>query len=586
MDIDKIAKIRHAIKKHPLKTIISIVILCGFAIAGYLASGFFGELGRQRALTNSVFQKTPNIRVTYYIIEGPILLGSALRGYGFSPEDGFTLRPHWLKNQIYHDLESILSMIPAKPSATLPYDIMLAYGEDSHGKELWYDELYDYDVPGKPRSSSTTARSFYGSKVSSRGPNLTGPLDIYKLLERVRLDAYWTIDVNYVNVTEENHPIPFDAYRIFGLPNSSEVLPYLSDPISRKILARRPDLKDLVFVEVFSMHGAYYRKIWVREMKMLVLGIENTGEKPIGLSAIIQRTLPSVDALHLRSHREVEKGLATAVEQKKGLPVELLRPNEHLFIPLQLKLGFATTLRQRLNFNWEGCIEKRVLPSRWWQNISGETITLDILRSVDRKGNALSDNYKILKSVFDSKPDFEQIIEREYYIGNIIDVEKIMLRTGSGTLTPWQVRRFDPNNLVARGAFEKGSCPILFVQDGNHLRRLGPILFNAVTRSREEVDTVTLDSISDKFLIHEQELETTYIDSVNLRIFADDGTKWVFPPEFNELLSVRDGRYLKLKTGDKLELFFKIPRFLEKERKREIVFTGYYIPDTLDNNRK
>src|ERR671917_476726 len=57
-----------------------------------------------------IFQETPSIRTTYLRMEGTTLLNRAIRGYGFSPDEGFTLKPIWLKNEVYNDLEFTLSI--------------------------------------------------------------------------------------------------------------------------------------------------------------------------------------------------------------------------------------------------------------------------------------------------------------------------------------------------------------------------------------------------------------------------------------------------------------------------------------------
>ncbi|HKO41779.1 MAG TPA: hypothetical protein VJU84_00690 [Pyrinomonadaceae bacterium] len=62
-------------------------------------------------VNNQNFQDTPNVRATYYRIEGAILLDRAMNGFGFSPADGFALRPVWLKNDVYQNLQGLSSCV-------------------------------------------------------------------------------------------------------------------------------------------------------------------------------------------------------------------------------------------------------------------------------------------------------------------------------------------------------------------------------------------------------------------------------------------------------------------------------------------
>jgi hypothetical protein len=148
------------------------------------------------------------------------------------------------------------------------------------------------------------------------------------------------------------------------------------------------------------------------------------------------------------------------------------------------------------------------------------------------------------------------------------------------------VRRFQPNNLIARGAFEGGSCPILLYKAANTgvIKRVGHILIDAVTRSRQQTVRIPLEEEAKTFLISEMESETSYIDQAFCEFVDERGRHFIVKPERHVPILNLDSRFARLRQGDTLEIQFKIPDHLRRASARYFVISGYYIPNALIRN--
>jgi hypothetical protein len=208
-------------------------------------------------------------------------------------------------------------------------------------------------------------------------------------------------------------------------------------------------------------------------------------------------------------------------------------------------------------------------------------IPFEIVRGADRQGNPIITIVTISRSNLEGKQT--SYVEQAYYIGTSIDVQEIVFKTGKGNPTPWKVRRFDPNNLIARGAFEGGSCPILFYKDpiSHGLKRIGPVLINAVTRHRQQTLRVLVKSNIDTFVIEETQPETSFIDQVYLEVVDESGSRSIVSPEKSGVIDQLDGNHAVLRQGHKLDIRFRIPNHIKQPNIRHLVISGYYIPDSM-----
>ena len=464
------------------------------------------------------------------------------------------------------------------------YQMTRWYAGTQDGKELWYADVETY-AENVTESAPRSAKRAHNPKEFYRGRKVRDPLkdhiastlSIDDLMLRVQTDPHWWV------MSESQAPIiPFDQFQIFGPLNASEASQHTSDPITKAIATANSQIRDLAFLTTYFQHDGYQDLTSVRELKMLVLDIENVGDKPIGLVALKQKVAQTDQAYRLVSRAEQQTTLSKATIAETALPLELLRPNEHLFVPLSIEFGFATNPLNREIWNQEQYMEKSRLPKDWWTSRVEEAIPFELVRGADRRGYPIISIVTISKSNLDSKPPFESHIEPTYFIGSSIDVQEVVFRTGNGIPTPWKVRRFEPNNLIARGAFEGGSCPILFYKGGvsGTVKRIGPILINAVTRSRQQTVQILVNGNVDTFVLEESQPETSFIDQVSLEVTDENGRRSIVSAEENTLIRRLDRRFAILRQGSKLHINFRVPEHLKKAN-RQLKISGFYIPDSM-----
>lgn len=538
---------------------------------------------------SQIFQDAPNVRATYLRMEGTILLDRALNGFGFSPEDGFALKPIWLKNEVYQNLQNIVDLCK-KDSRTEQYGMTTWYAGGADGKELRYASVDQYSDAQKESVSSSgkqtqDPKSFYTGiplrGVYSNAKSNAPSFEIDDVLSRVQSDSRW-----WITSDSDSEIIPFDSYQIFGPLSAQEASEHSGDPITNALAKTNPDKPDLAFVSVYFLHEGYQNTVSIRELKLLVLDIENVGDKPIGLYALRQRFAGVESSYHLTANSDAESILSKANVVDESLPLELLRPNEHLFIPLSIEFGLATKPKNREMFNDGRYIERSDFPRPWWAKRTGDTIAFQVIRGTDRPGNPITTVTSIDKETLARKSKVESYLVPTYLIGKFVDVQEVVFKTGKGDLTPWKVRRFQPNNLIARGAFEGGSCPVLFYKAANTgmLKKVGPILIDAVTRARHKTARIPVPEDAYTFFISENDSETSYIDQIYFELTDAKGRRVIVKPDLKRPRLTLEGKFTQLSRGETLEIHFKVPFHVQRASARHFVISGYYVPDVLIRN--
>lgn len=524
---------------------------------------------------------SPRFRVSYYAFEGPTALDHVVRGYGFSPDQGIFLTPYVIKNEVLQHLVELLRMAPRPSPSLAPFDIYNLRVASRDGKILWQRDLWadlreESWLQALPfREPWKLKRHFLGAAGSFRGPNYTGPLEPDTLLRRVSEDPNWTLTYTG-DARSARQPLPFDSYAFFGIPSRAEAARYTKDPLSSRILQRSSAPADLVLLVVSAVHGAYHGTILIRELKLLVLDIENVHDRPLKISALLERSAPSRGLLDLYTPAAHRSRLVQQRASRRTFPLEVLRPGEHLFVPLTLQLGYASDATT----NPDLCIVRRSLPRPGWDATQGETIDLEVLTGVDSRHNAVTARRSIDKRTILNKADFERVIVPDYHIGSAVAIDEIAFEEG-GEERRLKLRPFDPNSVILGGGFEKGSCPVLYVREGVGWRRFGPVLVDAVTRSRESSERVKLSRGTREVVLKEEEAEITFLRRLELRIRYERGDEAVVRPHSMAGKVEREGEYFVLRRGESLRVAFEEPSFHGLEAETELLVEGFYVPDIL-----
>jgi hypothetical protein len=209
--------------------------------------------------------------------------------------------------------------------------------------------------------------------------------------------------------------------------------------------------------------------------------------------------------------------------------------------------------------------------------MSGGGVAVEVVRGFDVQHKERTSLHRFSKRVLEDKNDLEARAVRRYYLGDTIEVLEVLVGLAGGKAGVVRVRRFDPTNLIARGTFAAGSCPILYVDEGGAWKRVRPVLVNAVSRTRRGIDVVPVPAGSDRFLIREEEAETSIVDGIELWVLSRSGQRLVLTPSLVKGVLRRNEGYV-LRQGDGLEVAFEEPN-LASEASRQLVVSGYYIPD-------
>jgi len=429
-------------------------------------------------------------------------------------------KPLWLRNEIYANVEALLRLNPgvseaelARPSKDLPYSVHSLYILREDGGTDWsrsfrFDEREDLD---RTEDARRLRRVFTGAAPPFRGPAPYENISIDEALQSVRTDPFWAITLRSGMLPDSSRPLRIYEFTLFGVIPGRHLGRRARDPISTKLASRYPAVDDLAFYRVFPSHGGYLGQVLIREIKLLVLDLENIGSLPVRLTGLAQRHLVAENALHLRRVSDVNTELQLIKATHRKLPIEMLKPGEHLFIPLQVQLGLSRKPRGDPGRSYEMTVEETDVPVPWrgyyWPQLE---VRLQISRGIERgrdMSREIVSEEMIPTETLRSKPDFEQIIEKDYILGDVVDVGEVLGVTASGAEARRKLRIFDPKNLLLHGSFERGSCPILYADVGGTWHRLGPILVDAVGPAHAREERVRIPAAARRILLREEEEE-------------------------------------------------------------------------------
>jgi Tol biopolymer transport system component len=103
------------------------------------------------------------------------------------------------------------------------------------------------------------------------------------------------------------------------------------------------------------------------------------------------------------------------------------------------------------------------------------------------------------------------------------------------------------------------------------------ILYKLVGKERETVQTRPLRNFDGRLLIHEIEPEISFIDQLYVIVTDGSGVVHTLPAQIDQLRAA-DGRYVVLRTGDKLLVTFEDFAQIRSPQQALVVAKGYYDP--------
>jgi hypothetical protein len=206
-------------------------------------------------------------------------------------------------------------------------------------------------------------------------------------------------------------------------------------------------------------------------------------------------------------------------------------------------------------------------------------VTINVARGMDRERQETLTEHNIPISVLEAKANISSLIERDYYLGDVLQADEITDERGR----PHKIRRFDPTNVLLQGGFEKGSCPILYVEWQKSWRRVGPVLIDAVGSNRVREDRIRIENRSRRFKLVEEEMETSTINGVHLVLTFRNGSSRRLDPQ--QIRSTKGSSFPQtIRKGEEMELEF-VDAAGDQEMQRVLVVSGFYAPDSALTTR-
>ncbi len=124
-----------------------------------------------------------------------------------------------------------------------------------------------------------------------------------------------------------------------------------------------------------------------------------------------------------------------------------------------------------------------------------------------------------------------------------------------------------------------GSCPYLYAWDAKNSDwvRYGKVIHQAIGKAKEMEEERALHAFTSHIRLTEEELELSHIDKVALKVETKAGSIFMLKPTL-KALNAKDGRYVRIYAGQKLDIDFETPTWLAAEDvvKTAVIITGYY----------
>lgn len=177
-----------------------------------------------------------------------------------------------------------------------------------------------------------------------------------------------------------------------------------------------------------------------------------------------------------------------------------------------------------------------------------------------------------------TRPKIDYSKTTEYLYGPSISIENMEIDSYG-----YLVRHFDPKKLLITrgGEQEGGSCPFVYSYstDAQSWLSEGVILYGNSSKIKEANDEILLKRFDGRILIREKDPEHSFVDMLQIKAIAADGSESIIRPKNVKLLSA-DGQYVELDRGQELLVDFDMPPNFHPQR-LVLQSAGYYLPYNL-----
>lgn len=509
---------------------------------------------------------SPPFKVTYYFLSGNAI--------------DFLIRQNDIDDRLSKSLGGPVTVIPTKPYLEIS-SLVQKYSES------FYGDVLNKVIQGRDQSNNKPfKRMNQGFNESQAASKLDGkPIFAGTWIDSISGDISASDWRNFIKDTSGWNVVMVDSRADFGEPpyyflfwKFADIKDYrkLLLPDHPKIVdlysqiikdSRSPGTGLLVYQYIpgeDSCPGTIAYLI-PRYVNLRVAVIENVLDQPIRMGNI---SIRENNSYGLRSRQDEQLLLdGSPLSEQNYYPQQILTKSDKILIPLELSLAYYDYEEGYDEYEILDLLKHSAVDNKNaadWINKKGSFVISDDSGPVT---TLKSDS--LLRLLHQPKTDPR--LDEDFIFG-----PSLALQSAELDKIKYPIRVFDPNSLAYYAGYEMGSCPYIYTfsaQSQTWLRE-GRILSKFDAVQKESLDERVLKRFDGRILIKEEELETSYIDYVAIKLITAEGQELIIPTLQRRLRSI-DKHYVVLRKGESVELTFDLPRVPIVQS--SVVAKGYYL---------
>jgi len=323
-----------------------------------------------------------------------------------------------------------------------------------------------------------------------------------------------------------------------------------------------------------------------RTLEFTLLDVENVSDVSIIIDHVDIEGFDTSenDFLRVRDNENQTSMLDHSKHRSVTIPFQVLKPGEHLLFPLDTSLGEhigeadmlhkLTDLMQKQESAYEALPESVSIHFLWPYFISDTPKSfppwyrpgIDSRAQVDQTKDGIPIylvQCRYPKALILGKSPLRKLVRDRLYFGPAIKPLSVAFRRlgqelPSDVNEPIRTPDFKEN--ISLVTYAVGTCPKVYTYDAS-LRTWAfdtKVIVNYRSRANEAWELAPLRRFSGKILLSEEDEEVSYIDAMQIIVLYQDGRREVLRAR-NARLRRKDGHYVVLRRGEKMEVLFDPP---------------------------
>jgi len=333
-------------------------------------------------------------------------------------------------------------------------------------------------------------------------------------------------------------------------------------------------------------HEEFGTFILSRTLELTILDVENVSDVNIIIDHVDVEGFETSenDFLRVRDNENETSMLDHSEHRSVTIPFQVLKPGEHLLFPLDTSLGehigeadMLHTLRDLMQKQESAY---KALPENVSIHFLWPYFQSDLPRSFPQwyrpgidsraKVDQTKDGIPIYllqcrypKALILGKRPLRKLVRDRLYFGPAIKPLSVAFRrlgqeVSSDVDEPVRTPDFKEN--ISLVTYEVGTCPKVYTYDDSSGAWAfdTKVIVNRRSRANEGWELAPLRRFTGKILLSEEDEEISYLDAIQAIVLYQDGRHEVLRAQ-DTRLQQKDGQYVVLRRGDKMEVQFEPP---------------------------